>query len=46
MRAKAMALLVILGITALSGCNTMRGVGQDIEATGDKIENTAERAKK
>lgn len=46
MRAKAMALLVFLGIAALSGCNTMRGVGQDIEATGDKIENTAERAKK
>lgn len=46
MRAKAMALLVVLGIVALSGCNTMRGVGQDVEATGDKIENAAERAKK
>lgn len=46
MRARAMALLVVLAIATLSGCNTMRGVGQDIEATGDKIENTAERAKK
>lgn len=46
MRASAVVLLVMLGIATLTGCNTMRGVGQDIEATGDKIENTAERAKK
>lgn len=46
MRATAMALLMVLGMATLSACNTMRGVGQDIEATGDKIENSAERAKK
>lgn len=46
MQAKAIALLLLLAVAGLSGCNTMRGMGQDISATGDKIENTAERAKK
>lgn len=27
---------------ALSGCNTTRGFGQDVEATGDAIEEAAE----
>jgi predicted small secreted protein len=46
MQAKVIALFLLLAVAGLSGCNTMRGMGQDIEATGDKIENTAERAKK
>jgi predicted small secreted protein len=29
---------------AASACNTTRGVGQDIEAAGDAIEDTAEDA--
>lgn len=29
---------------ATSACNTTRGFGQDVEATGDAIENTAEDA--
>lgn len=29
---------------AASACNTTRGVGQDIEATGEAIESTAEDA--
>lgn len=33
------ALLVLL---ALAGCNTMAGVGRDVEKVGDKIEDTAE----
>jgi entericidin B len=38
----------LLGLTALSlllvttGCNTMRGVGEDIEAAGSGISGTAE----
>ena len=30
---------------ALSGCNTVEGVGEDIEAGGDAIEDAAERNK-
>ncbi len=38
------ALLAFLGL-ALAGCNTTRGLGQDIEATGEKIEEVASDAK-
>ena len=34
-----------LCLVLLSGCNTTRGFGQDIEAAGDVIEETAEDAK-
>ncbi|MDX2177107.1 MAG: entericidin A/B family lipoprotein [Candidatus Sumerlaeia bacterium] len=37
-----MALLMALTALAASACNTTRGVGQDIEATGDAIEDAAE----
>jgi predicted small secreted protein len=42
------ALGALFGLTALSlllvttGCNTMRGVGEDIEAAGSGISGTAE----
>lgn len=36
------SLLTLLGVTA---CNTMQGMGQDIEAGGDAIENSAEKHK-
>ncbi len=36
--------LLIVGAD-LSGCNTTAGVGKDIEATGDAIEDAAEDAK-
>ena len=43
-----MKILVLLGwlltTLALTACNTTRGVGQDVEATGDAIEDTAEDA--
>lgn len=31
---------IVLGITA---CNTMKGVGQDVQRGGEKLENAAER---
>jgi predicted small secreted protein len=34
-------LAMILVAMATSACNTTRGVGQDVEATGDAIEDTA-----
>lgn len=36
------AVFALIGITA---CNTIEGAGKDIEAGGDKIENTAKDAK-
>lgn len=46
---RALALLaVLLCVTAtgmaLAGCNTVEGVGRDVEALGDSIEDTAEDA--
>lgn len=35
--------LLLMGL-AVSACNTTRGVGQDVEATGEAIEDTAEDA--
>lgn len=37
-------LALVLVAFATSACNTTRGVGQDVEATGDAIEDTAEDA--
>ncbi len=34
--------LVMLGLLGLAACNTTRGFGQDVEATGEAIEETAE----
>ena len=34
--------LVVLSVFALSACNTVRGVGQDIKKAGDKIEDAAD----
>ncbi len=30
----------------LSGCNTIQGAGKDLELGGEKIQDTAEKAKK
>jgi len=34
---------MILGAFVLTACNTMEGVGQDVQAGGKKIENAADR---
>jgi len=36
---------ITLGALALTACNTTEGVGEDIQAAGRGIENTAEDAK-
>lgn len=33
--------LIMLPLAALTACNTVEGVGRDIEAGGDAIEDTA-----
>lgn len=48
-RRKSMTRLLMLAIAsmfALSACNTMSGLGEDIEAGGDKLERSAEKNKR
>lgn len=33
-------------VSSLSACNTMRGLGQDMQEAGESLENKAERNKK
>lgn len=40
---KLIALLI--GAFVLTACNTMAGLGEDTQAAGKKLENTAERNK-
>jgi predicted small secreted protein len=35
----------VLAAAMLAGCNTMQGLGQDIERGGEKIQDSAERNK-
>ena len=35
------ALLALLMIGLLSGCNTMHGLGKDIERVGEKLQNNS-----
>jgi len=36
-------LLLLAGLLALSGCNTVKGVGQDVQKAGSAIENAAKK---
>ena len=36
-----MALLLVLVLIMVTGCNTMRGLGKDIKKAGEKIEDAA-----
>ena len=36
-------LFVITALLALGGCNTLQGVGQDIQKAGEKIESAAKK---
>ena len=38
----ALAAAGLLAVGALTGCNTVRGAGQDIQEGGEAIENAAE----
>lgn len=38
-------LIAICFATVLTACNTVAGAGEDIEAAGDKIDETAEKNK-
>jgi len=38
--------LLVAGIFLLTGCNTVAGIGEDIEAAGVAIESKAKKAKR
>lgn len=40
----ALFLTILASIFGLSGCNTISGAGQDIEAAGEAVEGAAEDA--
>ena len=42
---KWIALSLLLCTLGLTACNTMRGLGQDVERGGEKVQGAAERAK-
>ncbi|NWG38888.1 MAG: entericidin A/B family lipoprotein [Hydrogenophilaceae bacterium] len=33
-----LSILVMMGVVSLSACNTVRGIGQDIEKAGESIQ--------
>ncbi|MFA6179108.1 MAG: entericidin A/B family lipoprotein [Methylophilaceae bacterium] len=37
--------LLVAGVLALTACNTMEGVGKDVQKGGEKIENAADKNK-
>jgi entericidin A len=37
--------LAVIAALLMAGCNTMEGLGKDIQKAGDKIEETARKAK-
>ena len=44
MRARVAGLVLFaVCVTVLSGCNTMQGLGKDIETLGDKIQRKSSR---
>jgi predicted small secreted protein len=43
---KILSIVSLLGFTALSACNTVAGAGEDIQAGGQAIENTAEEVRR
>jgi predicted small secreted protein len=42
---RLLVLVSLASAAALAGCNTMHGVGKDIERGGEKIQGASDRAK-
>jgi predicted small secreted protein len=40
---KLLALLMVLAMGILAGCNTMEGLGKDVERGGEKLQGSADR---
>jgi len=43
---KFVAILIMLGFGGLAGCNTMQGVGKDVERGGEKLQNQSKETQK
>ena len=43
MNTTPIALLALFSLLALSACNTVKGVGQDLQKAGEKIEEVAKK---
>ena len=39
-------LIAIFAVALISGCNTVQGIGKDLGAAGEKIEDSAKKNKK
>ena len=44
-RLTALLLLALFSMGTLSACNTMKGVGQDVQKVGEKVEDKAQDCK-
>jgi entericidin B len=42
---RIIALLLAASFALLAGCNTVEGAGKDVKATGQAVENAADKAK-
>jgi entericidin B len=42
---KLLAVLMIACFASLAGCNTMSGLGKDVQKGGEKLENSADKHK-
>lgn len=40
---KLMAVLMVLAMGVMAGCNTMSGLGKDVQRGGEKVEGAADR---
>jgi predicted small secreted protein len=45
MYSRFIAALLVLGTLGLAACNTMQGLGSDIERGGEKLQDSAKKAK-
>lgn len=39
-------IFVLIFVTGISACNTMEGLGQDVQTAGEKLEDSAKRNNK
>lgn len=42
---KLLAMTLVAGALAVSGCNTVSGVGKDVSSAGNTVSKTAEKTK-
>ena len=43
---KTLIVILLLSLAALAGCNTVQGVGKDVERGGERLQDAADGAKR